>query len=278
MIYAICTQYRNEQNKLKPWILYHIEQGFNCFILYDDHSFDNSVNILNDISHLYNVNIVLNKTDAIEKTYTSALDTEKYMTDVPLNKRIARSFLNGFATFNLLASQVNTSINDSFCSFTDVDECLTTDTKKSVVETIKILFEKQNTNHIYVPSFDINTSNLTSDFNVFVKKDTQNRWSSSDRDSFMNGKYSHRGKSIIKFGYDFPIKTDLHSWSIVHCAGAIGNNFETAIPVDCNKNCNSSDLRIHHYRIPPNDGCKQFSEHDVSLYNKFKKVYEKYGL
>lgn len=277
MIHAICTQYRNEENKLKPWILYHAEQGFNTFILYDDHSSDNSVTILQNISEKYDINIIVNKTDVIEKTYSSALQTEEYHQDIPLNKRIARSFLYGFNIFNELNYCIKEN-NKSFCAFIDIDECLSTDTNKSVVETINLLFDLQDTNHLYVPSFDVNTISLKTDFKVFLEKDTQYRWSENERKTFKDGKFSHRGKSIVKFGYDFPIKYDLHSWSIVHCAGAIGTDFETAIPLNSNKNCNSKDLRIHHYRVPPNDGCTSFSEKDVMVYNEFKKVYSKYEI
>lgn len=277
MIYSICTQYRNEENKLKPWILYHVEQGFNTFILYDDHSSDDSILTLKDIIQSYKINVIINQTDVKEKMYSNSLQTEEYQTDIPLNKRIARSFLNGFDTFNKLNTSVEGK-NKSFCAFVDVDECLTTDNNKSVVETVDLLFDLQKTNHLYVPSFDVNTSFLNTDFKVFLQKDTQYRWSETERRTFKNGKFSHRGKSIVKFGYDFPIKHDLHSWSIVHCAGAVGTDFETAIPLDSNKNCNSTDLRIHHYRVPPNNGCTSFSQKDPTTYNEFKKVYSKYEI
>jgi len=275
MIYSICTQYRNEANKLKPWILYHKEQGFNTFILYDDNSSDESIKICNNIAVNHNVNIILNQSDSkTETTYSSSLQTEEYQKDVSLNKRIARSFLNGFEIFKNLSL----NSNNSFCAFIDVDECLTTDSTNNIVDVINNLFDIQKTNHLYAQSFDVDTSDLTTDIGVFLKEQTTYRWSSFEKETFMEGKFKYRGKSIVTNSYDFPFKTDIHCWSIVHCAGAIGNNFETAIPPNSNKNCNIEDLRIHHYRVPPNDGCRLFSQKDLNVYNNFKKVYDKYEI
>ena len=45
----IITQFKNEEKRLKEWIEHHYWLGFNQFILYDDNSTDNSIDVIKNL-------------------------------------------------------------------------------------------------------------------------------------------------------------------------------------------------------------------------------------
>ncbi|MFZ9376788.1 MAG: hypothetical protein ACO25K_06660, partial [Candidatus Fonsibacter ubiquis] len=135
-------------------------------------------------------------------------------------------------------------------------------------------FLEKNVEHLYIQSYDINTNGLIDDKNIFYKNQTVHRWSDKNREYFLNGKYKHRGKSIVTNKHMF-VCSPLDYWSIIHCGGCIGSCFETAVPFSSNKIPPSKDLRINHYRVPPNDNSTIFEQYDDFAYQKFQKLDQK---
>lgn len=266
MIKAICTQFRNEKNKIKDWLIYNIEEGFNTFILFDDYSDDNSKTIVFDTIEKTNkpINLIYKLTDKNnEKIYDNCLSTEIYQNDQDLHRRVARSFLSGFEIFKSMSN----SSNLNYCAFIDIDEVLISNQKEKITIIVEDNFLKKNVEHLYVQSYDVNTNGIFTDDNIFFKESTKYRWSNLNRETFLDGKYKYRGKSIVtdKHKFECSIWDD---WSIIHCGGCIGSNFETAIPINSNKVPLNENLRINHYRIPPNDRCEIFEEYDEHAFNR----------
>lgn len=270
MIKAICTQFRNESNKISQWILYNIEEGFNTFILFDDNSSDDSEKIVKNTINSCNKNINLVYTSLEKSTtvklYDSCLSTNEYQFDISLQERISQSFLKGFEIFKSLSNKQELN----YCCFVDIDEILISDSEETVTEVIKNNFDKKKVQHLYVQSYDVNTVNLETDDNIFFAESTKYRWSNKNRLEFLNGKYSYRGKSIVTDKHNF-LCPRVDFWSIIHCGGCLGRDFETAVPKESNKVPSDNELRIHHYRVPPNDNCKTFDCFDTSAFNRIKK-------
>lgn len=273
MIKAICTQFRNESNKISTWITYNIKEGFNTFILFDDHSSDDSEKIVKDIIDSYSdVRLIYLQTDNYNNSqlYENCLSTNEYREDSSLQRRISQSFLRGFETFKSLCN--NEELN--YCCFVDIDEILTTNSKNIITEVIENNLSKRDVEHLYVQSYDVNTVNLETDKNIFQNENTKYRWSNKNRLEFLNGVYSYRGKSIVTDKHNFICSSE-DFWSIIHCGGCIGNNFETAIPLGSNKVPDESELRIHHYRVPPSSNSTIFDEYDDTAFNKFRTIRNK---
>jgi hypothetical protein len=267
MIWAITTQFRNEQNKITAWLEYHRRQGFNTFILYDDYSDDNSSELIRNWGAEHpDVQILLNFTrgGSNQKRYDSCLQTDIYEEDMTLHQRIADSFLSGFEQFShLCKSQKDTA----FCALIDVDELFVTDQPETIVRIVHQEFQRANSTMLYVPSFDVDTRGLSTDKGVFSAQQTCYRWSATQRAAFHHGAYAHRGKSILSPGHIFDSRTP---WTVIHCGGRTGeNSFEEAVPLTSQENTPSSSLRIHHYRVPISRGCSLYDEHDSRAYKWF---------
>lgn len=271
MIKAICTQFRNESNKISKWIQYNVEEGFNTFILFDDHSSDDSEKNVKDTINSYGGEIKLiylltQKIDNI-KLYENCLSTDQYQSDISLQRRISQSFLKGFEIFKSLSN--NEELN--YCCFVDIDEILITDINDTVTKVIENNLSKRGVEHLYVQSYDVNTINLKTDENVFYEESTKYRWSNKNRTEFLNGKYSYRGKSIVTNKHNFLCSSE-DFWSIIHCGGCLGRDFQTAIPQESNKVPKDTELRIHHYRVPPNDNSTMFEEYDDNAFVRLQKI------
>jgi hypothetical protein len=272
-IKAICNQFRNEKNKIKDWVLYNIEEGFNTFILFDDYSTDESEEILrNTIENCdRDIKLYYQYTDSNqEKTYDSCLSTDEYQNDSSLHARVSRSFLSGFNIFKSIC----TDSDLNYCAFVDVDEVIVSNKSEKITDIISNIFLEKKLEHLYVQSYDVNTVGLEDDKDVFYKEQTIYRWSDDDRQNFLNGKYKHRGKSIVTNKHSF-MCSPIDYWSIIHCGGSIGSCFETAVPYNSNKIPLPNDLRINHYRVPPNDNSTIFSERDIFAHKKFNELKSK---
>ena len=272
-IKAICNQFRNEKNKIKDWVLYNIEEGFNTFILFDDHSTDDSEEIVRDTIEKCDKDIKLyyQYTDNNqEKKYESCLSTDEYQNDSSLHARVSRSFLSGLNIFKSICDDSDFH----YCAFVDIDEILVSNRSEKITDIVSNMFLEKKVNHLYVQSYDVNTTGLENDRDIFYKDQTTRRWSDEDRKNFLNGKYKHRGKSIVTNKHTF-VCSPINYWSIIHCGGCIGSCFETAVPHSSNKIPLSNELRINHYRVPPNDDSTIFSEYDDFSYKNFKKLTDK---
>jgi len=254
---CIITQSKDQSKRLKDWILYHFEQGFDTFVYYDDYSEDDSIEILNNLKINYGLNIIIKFSDGIgnKKSKIEMSNSESYGGDTSINYRIIRSYNSGL---NLI-KQHNP---DAICAFLDVDEFLVSNTSEKITEIIRRNFKEENTNLVYIHSFDIKNDYNLNDWYI-SDENTNLRW---DYLSRSESDFKNRGKSVciaksIDEIYQRP--------NFVHQLREIGpeedvsyNNFEK--------------LRIHHFRKPnlPNNNI-MFTE-DYTLIEKSKLIKEKY--
>lgn len=268
MIKAICTQFRNESNKICDWFEYYINEGFNAFILFDDHSDDNIDEKIQYFLKKYdNIKLYYHITDIKDnvKLYNNSLETNIYQNDSSLHHRISQSFLSGFDIFKSIS--IPNELN--YCCFVDIDEIIISNYNEKITKIIENNFVKRKVEHLYIQSYDVNTIKIENDLDIFRNEQTQYRWSQKNREEFLNGKYSYRGKSIVTNNHNF-ICSPQNYWSIIHCGGCIGNDFRSAVSVE--KVPPEEELRINHYRIPPNDNSVIFDEFDNFVFNKFKNL------
>ena len=62
---CIITQSKDQGERLKDWVLYHYEEGFDTFLYFDDYSEDNSIEILNNLKEKYAINIIIRYSDGL---------------------------------------------------------------------------------------------------------------------------------------------------------------------------------------------------------------------
>ena len=109
----LCNQFKNEALRLKEWLLYNKEIGVSNFILINDHSTDDSIDIIKSIKDI-TVHIINAKTP--QTTFNNSRDTNSYQGDLTLaanliiNYRYAHNFC------------LNTYGRDTYLGFFDVDE------------------------------------------------------------------------------------------------------------------------------------------------------------
>jgi glycosyltransferase involved in cell wall biosynthesis len=159
MKYVIITQIKNQEDRVFEWMVYHMNQGFDSFIIYDDGSEDKTIEEINKfILEFPKIKVFIEKTDGIGSSYNinQCKNSEFYGTDKSLNDRITRSYTKG----NQIANKIN---NESICAFIDVDEFLLTEENKKVVDIIENIFNKNNIMQICIVNFDVKD-------NYFLKK------------------------------------------------------------------------------------------------------------
>lgn len=256
---CIITQAKDQSARIKDWILYHYEEGFDTFIYFDDYSTDNSIEILEKIKIDYGINIIINFSDAIGNTIqTSQMsNSNSYAGDSTVNYRIIRSYNRG------LEIAKSSNIN-SICAFIDIDEFITSDSLNSI-EMITKLLEEKNTKHLYLASFDVQDDWLVQDWYT-TDKNTRLRW---DFDSRQSSPYRYRGKSVCLASAIEEIKQEPN---YVHCLVHCNEEYANQISVT-----DHTSLRIHHYRKPILSNSIEFVE-DFTIINKMLSIKEKYKI
>lgn len=246
---VITNQFRNESLRLEEWILYHFYQGFDSFILFDDWSEDNSIEIIDKLRSKYKINIIIEKTDGKGVKFKNGSETNLYQGNGDVNWRIARSATRGLE----IARRNNPDCN---IFIGEVDEFLHTPLDIKITDLIQELQIKHGQKHLYIQSFDI-CDNFELNSNILTQPCTQKRWSYEYR---QRTKFNDRGKSITT-----PSVT-----SIVREEGGHIHYLTTGLKhefPDC-KRVNWEILRIHHFRKP--SYIPVWNEFDPTLYNKAK--------
>src|SRR5574343_390174 len=115
----IVTQLRNESKREIEWIKYYNSIGIEKFIIYDDNSSDNTVEVLRELSGRYNGQINFTKND---KNYIDTTNPDQYGTP-DLHRRILSSMNDGL-------NQIKNDIlnHNKWCFFIEVDEFIKADT------------------------------------------------------------------------------------------------------------------------------------------------------
>ncbi len=255
---CIITQAKDQSTRLKDWVLYHYEEGFDTFIYYDDHSEDDSIEVMRKISQDYGINIIINYSDNMGNKKSSAemKDSNSYGGDTSIHNRLIRSYNSGL---NLARSQNPNAI----CAIIDVDEFLVSNNGTSL-DAIKALMKSREMNHLYINSFDID-DNFNTDKEWYTTQDsTKFRW---DYEYRANTMYRTRGKSVCLASDVIEIP---QGPNYIHVLRDISDEYFTKFNVE-----DYDYLRMHHYRKPCMDKNFKFVE-DSTLLNKMIKIREKY--
>lgn len=268
----IITQAKDQSYRLKDWILYHIEEGFDTIIYFDDYSEDDSIDNLKNISAKYGVNIIINYSDNIgnKRTRQEMSNSQSYAGDVSVNYRIIRSYNRGL--------EIARSLNpDSICALIDVDEFITSDRGKAT-DSIRNLMSERNTKHLAIHSFDV--------YDDFEQKEwystdecTKFRW---DFDYRKQTDFRQRVKSVCVASEirEIPLGPNL-----VHVLTEEVNNAQREVYFgrveedELYDRISVSDyesIRIHHYRKPCHDK-KYLHVEDRSILDKMISIKEKYS-
>ncbi len=251
------TQAKDQSLRLKDWILYHYEEGFDTFIYFDDYSEDDSLDNINNISQKYNINIIVKYSDGLgnRKSRSAMSDSNSYGGDTSINYRIIRSYNQGLN----LVRQNNPS---AICAFLDVDEFLVSNTGRVSDVIDQLMFEKK-TGHLYIHSFDIDDKWIAEDW-YSCNENTKFRWSYESR---LDSAYKYRGKSVCVASEIIEIP---QGPNYVHSLRDCDSEYIEKINI-----LEHDSLRIHHFRTPCLDNKIEFIE-DTTLIDKMTKIKNNY--
>jgi hypothetical protein len=258
---CIITQSKDQSNRLKDWILYHKEEGFDTIIYFDDYSEDNSVEVMKSISNEYGIDIIVNYSDSIgnKKSRQEMTNSDSYGGDTSVHNRLIRSYNSGLK----ISRELN---SESICAIIDVDEFLVSNSGKKITDVIRDTMNDRNVKHLYINSFDISDDfDINSDW-YSTNENTKFRWDYKDR---KNTIYGGRGKSVCVASeiIEIPqLPNYIHTLTSLH-----PQYFEKVNVEDYDL------LRMHHYRKPCMDKSIKFVE-DRTLLDKMIKIREKYEI
>jgi hypothetical protein len=119
---VLANQFKNEQKRLKEWLLYYKSLGVCDFIFTDDHSTDDSLSIIKSISGI-NVDILKSEFEPDNKFFSS-VDTDRYA-----GTKVAGNIGENFIKMHDFCKKAHG--NEVFLGFFDVDEFIFFDTSKT---------------------------------------------------------------------------------------------------------------------------------------------------
>jgi len=257
---VIITQLKNQSERILDWVLYHNNEGFDTFIIYDDFSQDSTVEQINNIKNNYNINILLYYTDNIGGQYgiNDCKNSNSYASDQTFHHRLFRSYIS--------ANDYVKSINpDAICAVIDVDEFLVSNSDKKIIEIISELLTSKNVDQLVINSFDINANYDLKDWYT-ASDSTKNRW---DFENTLKTEFRNRYKSVI-ISKNFNTCGSPHILRWVDDPIINGKNL-----IDDFRIWDFEILRIHHFRKPNLHSNINFTE-DFTLINKMKLIKERF--
>jgi hypothetical protein len=253
---CIITQAKDQGKRLKDWILYYYEQGFDTFIYFDDYSTDNSIDILNKIRKDYNINLIINYTDGIgnKKSSDDMKNSNSYGGDQSVHNRLIRSYNKGLE----IVRNINPNAN---CAIIDVDEFIVSNLDETIVDIIDNMIQEHG--HLYIQSFDTSDNFELKDWYT-TDINTSIRW---DYDSRKYTIYKTRGKSVCKANY---VSEIIQGPNYIHVLKDLSLDELNKVFID-----DYNKIRIHHLRKPIMDSNIKMVE-DNTLLDKMIKIKEKY--
>lgn len=251
MNFCITNQFRNESHRLEEWVLYHLHQGFDSFILFDDFSEDDSVEKLNTLKSKYGINIIVEKTDGKGAKFKNSSETNSYNGNGQVASRVARSATKGIE----IARNINP---DCVIFIGEVDEFLHTPLDIKISDLILNLQNEHSEKHLYIQSYDV-CDEFNFDSWITCQEVTANRWSHEFR---KNTIFHDRGKSITT-----PKTTNKVAEEGGHIHYLTTGDYRS-FPES--KRIDPNILRIHHFRKP--SYLRTWNKTDDSLLVKSRKI------
>lgn len=237
----IVTQLRNESQRIIEWILYHANEiGIRKFIIFDDHSDDETLKYLDLLKDEFNIEVF----KTIKASYYSDSKNPEIYGNIDLHKRILNSMNEGL---NLLKKN---NIGE-WVFFIEVDEFIKPDFAiNDYLSTIP-----ENINRIWIPSYD-----FSDDFIINNKILSQSvyRWSDNTRNATFKG----RCKSALRITEQTQNIVCIHNLDFSDCvrtSGTDNNNDNKMARQD------TKGIKLFHYRKP--SLFSNFDEYDDSLKN-----------
>lgn len=224
----IVTQIRNESKRIEEWVKYHNHIiGVEKFIIYDDHSNDETLSILNELSKKYHIiTFSTNKNGH----YLDSNNPNVYGT-IDLHNRILNSMNDGL---NFLKK--DTKNLDKWIFFIEVDEFIKEDIRiYDYLSTIPL-----DINRIWIPSYDFDDN---FDLNKKILPQSIYRWSDHTR----NNNFIGRCKSALRIKNYAQKIVDIHNLDNSKCirtSGTILNEDYNMVRQD------TIGLKLFHYRKP----------------------------
>jgi hypothetical protein len=185
---VLANQFKNEEKRLEEWLLYNKALGITDFILTNDHSTDNSVNIINSIKGI-TVHI-LNSEYPPDNRMHSSIDTNKYQAGYVAGI-IGKNFVK---MHNFCKEKYG---KETFLGFFDVDEFIFFDTNKTTllnliqnnIENYAVL--SLSSTEVDCNTFNVDGSWLTLQNHIAVSIENQAKCTrGSTTKSFQNLNYS----------------------------------------------------------------------------------------
>ncbi|OFL19369.1 glycosyltransferase family 2 protein [Corynebacterium sp. HMSC062A03] len=247
----ILTMSRGDAPRLKEWVLYHHELGFNFFHVILDAPVDESEAILRHLSEEFELSIDITVKDAKglyfddlspkdrwERVKKWRLDNESYIESSglpivdPLSDR-------QYTYLPEKLEELQNNFPDDWVAVIDVDEFIAFPGSKNLKELIK----KSSAPRIRFLNFNFDMSNWEPDTPV---REQTYRWSRKDIEAYGKG-WENRVKSIVKIDHSLPL-------SSVHVVSK--GPFQTLPP---------TVARLHHYKFPNQLIQIDYSVHDPSI-------------
>lgn len=257
--FSIVTQIKNQEIRIYEWMLYHLKEGFDTFIIFDDFSEDGSVDEIKRFKKdNKNCLVIIEQTDGIGGSYNieQCKNSESYGGDITFTDRLIRSYSKGVK----ISYELN---NYSICAIIDVDEFLVSNSEKKITEILEENFIG-DVEQIFVYNFDV-LDNYKLEMNLTTQEEYYYRWKFADMDE--HSVWRTRSKSII---------------NCLNSQNYIVLNMHNYYHPDYVKSVEFRDyqnLRLHHYRKPnlPSGGSIGF-EVDNTIKIKMGKISDGSGV
>lgn len=234
---VIITQLKDQSNRISDWILYHNDEGFDTFIIFDDKSQDDTLEKIRDIKEIHGINIIVMDTDSRGNIYSSdqCKDSESYHGDGSLNDRIKRSFTRG----NEIVKEINP---EAICAFIDVDEFLVSERDEPIADIINEQISKRGIDQLVINSFDVYDSGYEIGDWYTTSAETNLKWDESEFKRMNILRY----KSLVISG---KMKDVVHVHYLRNIEG-LPESSELQDLIDSKYRISDDVLRIHHFRKP----------------------------
>lgn len=181
---VLCNQFKNESARLKEWLLYNKFLGISDFILIDDHSTDNSIEIIHSIK---NINVHILKSQTQNLGYVNSNDTNSYAGNSDLAKNIIQNFKTAHS-YCLSNYGKNT-----YLGFFDVDEFIFYKDYENIKITKIIESLIQDKPILCLGSLEVNSDLFSLESDEWVTQQSTNAI------SFENKKISTRAETVKSF-------------------------------------------------------------------------------